>query len=402
LIRLPSWLVVASIFLSAASLSPAQDQQLGARTKAMGGSYTAFEDDPVSIWLNPSGIATQPNAVAISYQTYTTYPIHSQKSGVNEPSTFSAPAETSFVDPPFVPSFVGLVFHVGAPDSGMAAGFCYARPYHLNYSFNRIDDPLQTEFSTTTPNSNLDQAFHRFRVSLAKDFRMSPPGDPGFLTHLSVGVAVDAGYVHRKFHSDIDSVDDGATSYGGGAGLLLGVYDNTESFRVNFGAAYQSPIKFNFPVEPNIVPGFDMPQQLNAGFTFYLFQGFPVRLTVDFQWVEWSKTADPASFEGQKEFRDALNYSFGAEYRIDLDRDVRLYPRLGFRRFDAPWSDASNLPMTANYKLVIDTKASSFNLVTFGLGLAWSSAESKLRSIDVGVDVGGDTYNLAFGVTYEF
>ncbi len=27
----------------------AQDQQLGARTKAMGGSYTAFEDDPVSV-----------------------------------------------------------------------------------------------------------------------------------------------------------------------------------------------------------------------------------------------------------------------------------------------------------------------------------------------------------------
>jgi hypothetical protein len=27
----------------------AQDQQVGARAKAMGGSYTAFEDDPVSV-----------------------------------------------------------------------------------------------------------------------------------------------------------------------------------------------------------------------------------------------------------------------------------------------------------------------------------------------------------------
>ena len=37
----------------------AQDFQVGARTKGMGGSYTAFEDDPTSIWLNPAGIATQ-------------------------------------------------------------------------------------------------------------------------------------------------------------------------------------------------------------------------------------------------------------------------------------------------------------------------------------------------------
>ncbi|HYE99820.1 MAG TPA: hypothetical protein VEJ18_12960, partial [Planctomycetota bacterium] len=53
----------------------AQDQQLGARTKAMGGSYTAFEDDPVSIWLNPAGIATQPHALSLVYQTYPTYEI---------------------------------------------------------------------------------------------------------------------------------------------------------------------------------------------------------------------------------------------------------------------------------------------------------------------------------------
>ena len=32
--------------LMLSSTAVAQDQQLGARTKAMGGSYTAFEDDP--------------------------------------------------------------------------------------------------------------------------------------------------------------------------------------------------------------------------------------------------------------------------------------------------------------------------------------------------------------------
>ncbi len=34
----------------------AQDQQMGARTKGMGGSYTAFEDDPVSVFLNPASL----------------------------------------------------------------------------------------------------------------------------------------------------------------------------------------------------------------------------------------------------------------------------------------------------------------------------------------------------------
>jgi len=53
-----TYLFVLTLSLAvAASRSEAQDQQVGARTKAMGGSYTAFEDDPVSIWLNPGGKA---------------------------------------------------------------------------------------------------------------------------------------------------------------------------------------------------------------------------------------------------------------------------------------------------------------------------------------------------------
>lgn len=67
--------VRAAGLAAAARAAFAPDQQLGARTKAMGGSYTAFEDDPVSIELNPAGIATQPNQMSISYQTDTTYPL---------------------------------------------------------------------------------------------------------------------------------------------------------------------------------------------------------------------------------------------------------------------------------------------------------------------------------------
>jgi hypothetical protein len=47
--------VLGAAFVGLAVLSAlpttarAQDQQLGARAKAMGGSYTAFQDDPVLV-----------------------------------------------------------------------------------------------------------------------------------------------------------------------------------------------------------------------------------------------------------------------------------------------------------------------------------------------------------------
>src|SRR5437016_10295717 len=97
--------------LSLAAAASAQDQQLGARTKAMGGSYTAFEDDPVSVWLNPAGIATQPAALSLDYQSYTTYPLHRTPAGSGVST--SAGAETTFVDPAFIPSYLGIVIPIG-------------------------------------------------------------------------------------------------------------------------------------------------------------------------------------------------------------------------------------------------------------------------------------------------
>src|SRR5262245_20635504 len=130
-----------AVFLALAASAWAQDQQLGARTKAMGGSYTAFEDDPVSVWLNPAGIATQTTSGSIAYQTYTTYPLSRTKVNGSSDVVTTAEAESNFADPAFIPSYLGFVFHVGAPDSGMAIGVCYAQPYHLNYSFDHLQDP---------------------------------------------------------------------------------------------------------------------------------------------------------------------------------------------------------------------------------------------------------------------
>lgn len=388
-----------SLLLGLAAAASAQDQQLGARTKAMGGSYTAFEDDPVSIWLNPAGIATQLTSASLAYQTYVTYPLHEQRRSGSTQVTTSAGAETTFVDPAFVPSYLGVVFQVRGGESPMAIGVCYAQPYHLNYSFDQVNDPNQTTF---TPDSNVDQSFSRFRFAFASDFRLKKPGEPGFLTHLSVAGALDLGYERWEFKSTTRSASDNATGVGGGLGVLLGVYDDLESTRINVGVAWQSAIRWSFNIDPDILPAFDMPQQINAGATFYLLKGFPLRATVDLQWIEWSKTADVPLFPDRKEFRDAVNYSIGFEYRIELGDKVNLYPRLGYRRFAAPWDNRNNLPMTSDFQLVLDTKASEFNIITFGGGISWSSVDGKSRSVDIGADVGGDASTVAFGINYEF
>jgi len=375
----------------------AQDQQLGARTKAMGGSYTAFEDDPVSIWLNPAGISTQLSAASLSYQTYVTYPLHEQKSQGGTTINTSAEAESALVDPAFVPSYLGVVFHIES-STPMAIGVCYARPYHLNYSFDQVSDPSQTTF---TPDSNVDQSFARFRVAYAIDFKLAD-ADAKFFKHLSVGVALDLGYERWEFKGEDRSVSDNATGIGGGLGLLLGVYDNTEDLKINVGAAFQSGIRWNFNIDPDILPAFDMPNQVNAGATFYLLKKFPFRVTVDFQWIEWSKTADVPLFPGREQFRDAVNFSIGFEYRFEVSDRVNLYPRLGYRRFMAPWSDKNDLPMISDFQLVLDTKGSEFNIFTFGGGISWRNDQGNVRSVDLGADVGGDAWTVAFGINYEF
>jgi long-subunit fatty acid transport protein len=383
------------MLLAAAGAAWGQDQQLGARTKAMGGSYTAFEDDPVSVWLNPAGISTQPNAMSISYQTYTTYPLSQELKGGVEVA--SAEAVSSFVDPAFIPSFLGLVFQVGTPDLPMALGVCYARPYHLNYSFDRVEDPFVTAFE---PDTNIEESFTRFRIAFAIDFPIAERGQGGFLTHVSAGLGLDIGYEHWQFEGDI-SKSGSSTAPGFGLGMLLGLYDNTETFKLNLGAAYQSAIRWQFSIDPEILPAFDMPQQVNVGLTGYFLPGFRLRTTVDLQWVEWSETAERPAFTGQPKFEDAVNVSVGLEYRIPATERVSLYPRIGYRRFSAPWDDPDDLPMTAAFKLLVDTDDSTFNIGTAGLGVSFTDDRGKLWIIDIGADFGGDSFNMALGFTYE-
>jgi long-subunit fatty acid transport protein len=391
-------LVTSVALFALATTAAAQDQQLGARTKAMGGSYTAFEDDPVSVWLNPAGIATQPDQLSVAYQTYTAYP-RGQVRGPGDTVNFTVKPSAILGDPALLPSFIGFVFQIGDPQSPLAIGVCYARPYILDYAMDQIKDPNQSVF---VPEAEVQEDLSRFRVAVAKDFRLKDVGEAGFFTHVSGGLGLDVGYERWHFSGLGQDTTNSNAGIGFGVGGLLGVYDNYESLKVNLGVAYSSAVKYHFQISPDIIPGFDMPQQLNVGLTLYLLPGSPLRATVDFQWINWKDTAQKPLYDTFKGFRDAINASMGVEYRIKLSDRISLYPRLGYRRFEAPWSSKDDLPMTGPFKLVLDTKASSFNLATYGVGLSWTTETGKVRSVDLAGDAGGDAVNFAVGLTLEF
>jgi len=396
--------VLGAVFLSLAGAlaASAQDQQLGARTKAMGGSYTAFQDDPLLVWLNPAGIATQPDQMSIAYQTYTAYPKRESTGPGNTP-IFDTRGEAILPDPVIIPSYIGFVFQVGSAESPMALGVGFARPYNLDYSLDEVLTPSQTVFE---PRFEVAESLSRFRVAFAKDFRFRAKGDAGFFSHLALGLGGDIGYEQWRFSTppgDPRGERRGASAaLGGGAGLLLGLYDDPDAFTIHLGAAYQSPVHFDFTVDPDRMPAFDMPQQVNVGLTLYLNQDFPLRVTFDTQFIQWSETAQDPFFSNAETFRDSVNYSVGLEYRIPVLETLRLYPRLGYRRFQAPWEDKDNLPSTAGFKLVLDTQDSDFNIVTFGVGLSWTTESRKVRSLDIAGDAGGDALNVAMGYTHEF
>jgi len=388
-----------ALLLGMAASAAAQDQQIGARTKGMGGSYTAFEDDPISVWLNPAGIATQTDQLSISYQTYLGYPVD-QSRGPGDTIDFSVEPETILVDPALIPSYIGFVFQVGDAESPMAVGVCFARPYHINYALDLVEDPAQTVFE---PSANLEQGFQRFRVAFAKDFRFVPAGEPGFFTHIAGGLGIDVAYETWRFISPTGTFSDNKLGLGFGLGLLVGLYDNVDNLKVNVGLAYQSPIHFDFNIAPDVLPAFDMPEQFNIGATFYLMKESRLRATIDLQFLSWADTAEKPVFPGKSEFEDAVNFSIGFEYRIDVESPkIRLFPRIGFRRFDAPWDDADDLPQTGTFKLVLDTSEEAFTIFTFGIGVSWSTEGGKTRSIDFAMDVGGENTNVAVGYNHEF
>jgi long-subunit fatty acid transport protein len=189
---------------------------------------------------------------------------------------------------------------------------------------------------------------------------------------------------------------------GFGAGLLATVYDNIDTFKVNAGAAYQSKLDFEFQVDESLFPVWDWPQMVNAGITLYLLQGQPLRVTLDAQFLGWAEAIAPSENPGRDSFRDSLNFSAGAEYKIPVGERWWLLPRAGYRHLQSPWEDKDLLPAAGTANLLIDTEGGDYSMVTAGAGLRWQTEGGQTRGLDVGIDVGVDSYNVAFGYVHEF
>ena len=387
-------LAAALLGLAAASVH-AQDAQVGARAKALGGAGTAFEEDPQSIWLNPAGTAAQPGGFALSYQTY----IHYEERGDPPDDTLPGPEVN---DPIFIPSFVGVVLQVGSPELPQAVGICLATPYHVLLPF-RGPNPVSLPPSEVVVS---DQTFHRLRFSYAIDFALRPVGEDGFFSHVAVGLGADLTFARMEsahYPGDFNSRDNDL-GLSGGAGVLMGLYDNGQSMRVSLGIAYQAPATYDLAPKSRVVPFFDWPQQVQVGLAFHLMERLPLRAYLEAQWTDWKAASKDSRLAGIEGFESSLGLSAGGEYRIEVSPSVGLLLRAGIRYYDAPWKHASetDLPAWGEYQLFIDTRAGKFVLFSFGFGLSWGYKEGTQDSLDVAFEIGGDAPAISFSYTFQF
>jgi hypothetical protein len=396
-------------FLStAAAFAPAaearQDFQVGSRAKGMGGSYTAFGDDPVAIWTNPAGTATQSSQFGITYQSFTQYEAGRVGNSVSLSST--GDPEQGLLDPPISPAFAGVVVHLGGGDLDMAVSIAYIRPFQIKYvyRFNDPDPVAPTDLLTQT-----DQQVSRIRTAYAVSFRVT---DSPFLRTLALGVAIDYVYAHYKEidqnpdpNRDSQIFEDSESAFGFGIGLLLTAVE-TDSFRMDIGAAYNSSGEFRFGLDPQIYPVWDWPALASGGLAFYFGDGYPLRITLDVQWIGW-QSAVGAPAPGSDSFRNTVSYSGGAEYRFKLGEKYSLFTRAGLKSYDTPWKSATNLPAVGFSQLQISTKGDRLEILTLGLGLYWSrktpDGDTRTNGIDLAVELFGETKVLfGLGFTYQF
>jgi long-subunit fatty acid transport protein len=384
-------------------LAALQDFQVGARAKAMGGSYTAFGDDPVAIWTNPAGTAQQNSMFALTYQSFTQYEFDDFSDEV--PATAEGDAEQGLLDPPISPSFAGLVAKLDSEPVETALSLAYIRPFQIKYVYAYDDpDPLQDDLLTQT-----DQQFSRLRAGGSMSFRLSERS-PWFRS-VSVGLGVD--YVYTKYKEidqntnpdrDTQVYEDSESALGYGAGLLVTVYDG-DALRLDGGAAYNSPVDFNFDLDRNAYPVWDWPSLVSAGFALYAFEGYPLRLTFDVQRIGWERAVGRPS-PGNAGFEDATCWSAGLEYRLNVFTKYRLFLRAGWKHYDTPWGDGSDLPWLGDSQLRIDTKGDVIEILTLGLGLYWTRENPqgvvRLAGLDLAVELFGETETLiGIGYTYQ-
>ena len=378
-----------------------QDFQVGARAKAMGGSYTAFGDDPIAVWSNPAGIATQPTQFAMTYQSFAQYEFANVGDPI-DPATVGDP-EQALLDPPISPSFAGVVVQLGADDFEMAACLAYIRPFQIKYVYVFDDIVLGTLLTQT------DQQYSRLRAGYGASLKLNREG--GFFSRIAAGVGLDFVYTHYK---EVDQnpdpasetlvFEDSETAGAYGVGVLATLYES-DSFMVDFGAAYNSEVDFHFDLDNSIYPVWDWPWLASAGLAFYVGEAYRLRITLDAQWIGWKHAVgdpDPS----QQRFDNTLSLSAGAEVRFQVAETKWIYARAGFKSYDTPWGDRDRLPAVGLSVLQIDTKGDRLGIATLGVGVYWSrknaEGDVRLSGFDAAVELGGETsWLMGVGYTHQ-
>jgi hypothetical protein len=246
-----------------------------------------------------------------------------------------------------------------------------------------------------------EQQFSRFRMAGAAEWQNAEHS--GLFHSVAVGLGADVAFSDYKETDNAGALTRSAhsTGLGFGAGLLFGVYTNQSDFSLDAGAAYQSAVNFSWPIDTLFFPVWNWPAMVNAGFTVKLLDRMDLRLSVDMQYIYWNAATKPDQTGAGEDFTDSLNLSLGAEYYVRLSEVLSLLPRIGYRSYEAPWKHKDVLPAIGTNILSIHTKGGRFNIATFGASLQWLS-DNKVRAVDLGVEVGGDSPNFALGYRHDF
>jgi hypothetical protein len=380
-----AWVVGVLLALCSAP-AWAQDFQVGSRAKGMGGSYTSFDEDPVSIWLNPAGIAGAPSRLAIDYQTFTQFEL--QDTGTSLGTV--GKAQYGLLEPPIVPSFLGFTTPISADDHlALEFGIAVVRPFQNRLTYLNGAVRVQTE-----------QQFTRFRAAFAAEWRLN---ESGLFHSVAAGVGLDLGYTQYEENDDAGALDrrDNETAFGCGAGVLVGVFTNQKDFSIDFGVAYQSAIHYSFKIDDQFFPVWDWPAMLNLGFCVKFLDKMDLRLTADVQFIFWDAATENDQTGAGRNFTNSANWSFGAEYYLRVNQTVSLLPRAGFRIYNAPWGNLKPPPAIGQNVLSIDAKKGRYEIATVGGSLQWVT-DNKVRAFDLGVELFGPTTNFSIGYRHDF
>lgn len=357
----------------------------------MGGASAAFEDDAVGVWCNPAGIAAQPGGLALGYQTFARYDLD------------DAP-RTGFAEPGGLPSFLGAVFEIGTADRPQAIGLGFVTPIFLELAFDAPDDALGPNLWST------EQSFSRLRLAYARDFRFRAAGEEGWLPHFSIGLGADVGFssIDMKDLTTGATSDDTDEEYGGGFGILLGLFDNTRNLKVNLGVSYQSAMEFDLRAlsteDQRPGPAFNWPDQFHLGVLVFLLEGLPLRIAVEMQMTDWRGASQGSDLFSIDEFARTVSYALGAEVRLPLGESTLLYPRLGLRVHDAPWStdERAEQPATEEWQLSVSTRDDRFLVFSMGFGVSFAAGSAATASVDASFETGGDAPGASVGVRVSF